>query len=85
MNSNEVSESEVELISTSASSALALPPDAGLALVAERLVDQAVGDGDGAGAAGRVESGGAGHELVVRVLAAAVNASVMVVWRPVRR
>ncbi len=45
MNSNEVSESEVELISTSASSALALPPDAGLALVAERLVDQARADG----------------------------------------
>ena len=43
MSMNEVPESEVELISSSSS--LALPPDAGLALVAERLVDQARADG----------------------------------------
>ena len=70
MNSNEVSESEVELISTSASSALALPPDAGLALVAERLVDQARADGVALTGEGGLLTGGSaarsGDRLVRR-------------------
>ena len=43
MNTNEIPESEVELVS--ASSSLVLPPDAELAAVADRLVGQARADG----------------------------------------
>ncbi|MCP4304541.1 MAG: hypothetical protein GY788_06635 [bacterium] len=45
MKSNDVPGSEIELISWSAPPALALPADARLAVVAERLVHQARTDG----------------------------------------
>jgi transposase-like protein len=70
MKSNEVPESEVDLVSLS-SSVLALPPDAGLALVAERLVDQARADGVALTGEGGLLTG-----LVQRVLQGALEAEI---------
>ena len=69
MSMNEVPESEVELISSSSS--LALPPDAGLALVAERLVDQARADGVALTGEGGLLTG-----LVQQVLQGALEAEI---------
>ena len=70
MSTNECPESEIELISPS-SSPLALSPDAGLALVAERLVDQARADGVALTGKGGLLTG-----LVQQVLQGALEAEI---------
>ncbi len=69
MKSNEVPGSDIELMSPS--SALVLPPDAGLALVAERLVDQARADGVALTGEGGLSTG-----LVQQVLQGALEAEI---------
>ncbi len=69
MKSNEVPESQIELVSSS--SALVLPTDDGLALVAERLVDQARADGVALTGKGGLLTG-----LVKRVLQGALEAEI---------
>ncbi|MCP4379958.1 MAG: hypothetical protein GY798_00775, partial [Hyphomicrobiales bacterium] len=71
MSTNEVPESEIELISSSSSSALALPLDVGLVLVAERLVDQAR-----AGGVALMGEGGLLTGLVQQVLQGALEVEI---------
>jgi len=73
MNMNEFSDSETELLSPSVSSSasLVLPPDAGLSLVAERLVSQARADGVALTGDGGLLTG-----LVQQVLQGALEAEI---------